>query len=137
LATKTLDEWIGEENAAILSGFRYVGSYIITLERPDVSMEIVGMLKSVGFDYTMEFLSGKRKADDILWNLPSMNIPKTKVLREIAIQTTALKGIKGLGKCRFRCGGSELALASKQTRSGDEQTTVFVTCVNCLRTWKQ
>ena len=38
-------------------------------------------------------------------------------------------GIKGLGKCG-KCGNEELAISAKQTRSGDEPTTIFYKCIN-------
>lgn len=42
---------------------------------------------------------------------------------------------KGMFKCK-RCSSYYTAHVEKQTRGGDESTTIFVTCTDCLFSWK-
>ena len=42
---------------------------------------------------------------------------------------------EGVLECN-KCGSNKTFSYSKQTRSGDEATTVFATCSNCGTSWK-
>ena len=43
--------------------------------------------------------------------------------------------LSGVYKCKT-CGGDKTIQHETQTRSADEPMTLFVTCVNCKKTWK-
>jgi transcription elongation factor S-II len=55
-------------------------------------------------------------------------------------ETAALEGSKEEGcdlfKCR-RCGKSRTRYWEMQTRSADEPMTIFITCLNCGKKWRQ
>lgn len=129
--------WNGTDaQARKLSSLTYPnGSPIITPTRKDVIREVVGMLETNGYDFTLDFLSNASSPDYILWEQPSMDDGRDKVSRELTIQQAEEKGVKDVGKCRY-CASTELVFATKQLRSGDEPATIFVRCVMCQKQWK-
>lgn len=109
---------------------------IITTDRRDVFIEILGMIVNHGYDFTLDFLMQASKPDDILWNQPALDTARVSVLREITIQTIEKVGITTIGNCPF-CGSRELRVDIKQISSGDEGSTAFYSCVNCNKRWNQ
>ena len=133
-----LNVWAGnEEKIEQLLNLRYDdGSSIIDIKRRDVFLEIIGMLRSEQFEEVIDFLRTTHNPEQVLWNQKSMNVGRNKVLREIEIQQAEEVGVKGVGKCRY-CPSTELVFATKQLRSADEPSTIFVTCVMCQKRWRQ
>lgn len=111
-------------------------SPIYDTNRQDIIFEIIGMFKSLQYDEVIKFLKTVRKPRDILWEQPSMEEGRTKVLRELVIYQEDLQGVKGVGKCKF-CPSTELSMGMKQLRSGDEPMTVIYQCVKCHKKWSQ
>jgi DNA-directed RNA polymerase subunit M/transcription elongation factor TFIIS len=111
------------------------GDPIIDPEHLDILMEIIGMIRSEGFEQAVQFLDGAEDPNFILWEQPSMEEGHNALARELELQQTEEKGIKGIGKCRF-CPSTELIVKQAQTRSGDEGMTVFTRCVMCQKQWK-
>lgn len=114
------------------------GRAIIDLQRRDILLEIIGMLKNNPYPEVVTFLqsSSVTKASDVLWGQKAMDEGREKVAREISIRQMEEKGIKGIGKCR-KCQSTELVSARTQTRSLDEPATVFVRCILCGHKWQQ
>jgi DNA-directed RNA polymerase subunit M/transcription elongation factor TFIIS len=128
---------ITDLNIEELTRLRYSDrTSIIDIARPDVILEIAGMLNKYPYSEVLIFLQQVKSVDDLLWDQPSMDEYHLKFEREIAIYKTEEKGTVNFGKCRF-CPSTELAIAMKQTRSGDEPLTVFVSCVKCGKRWRQ
>ena len=111
-------------------------SPIITIDRRDVILEIVGMLVKNDFAEILDFLTDAPSVDHVLWKQKSLDEGRTKLAREIAIQQAEDVGVKGVGKCKY-CPSTELVFSLKMTRSGDEAMTVFVRCVLCTKQWRQ
>jgi hypothetical protein len=130
--------WRGTEpQVRILAGLTYLdGSLIITPARKDIVREVVGMLRSDGFDYTVDFLTDAPNPEFVMWDQSALNPGRDKVARELIIQQSEDKGVKGVGKCRY-CASTELVFATKQLRSGDEPATIFVRCVMCQKQWRE
>lgn len=47
-----------------------------------------------------------------------------------------LEAVSGIMKC-FSCGSDKIQSFNKQTRGGDEGTTVFARCTQCGKGWKE
>lgn len=135
---KLIDVWEGTvEQAQQLTALRYQnGNSIIDINRRDVIMEIIGMLRIQPFDEILDFLTDALDPGFILWEQESMDEGRVKVAREIVIQQAEEVGVKRVGKCRY-CPSTELVFATKQLRSGDEPATIFVRCVMCQKNWRQ
>lgn len=133
-----MDVWNGtEEQVKVLLQLRYSnGNLIIDPNRKDIIMEIIGMLRIQSFDEIIDFLTDAPSQEYILWDQKSMDEGRNKVSREIDMNQAKDEGVKGIGKCRY-CPSTELAFATKQTRSGDEPMTVFVRCVMCQKQWRE
>lgn len=134
----TLSLWNGtREQAATLSGLTYPdGTRILTSERTDIFMEVLGLLRNEGYEFVNTYLRNARSPEDVMWNQPAMKESKKKLAREIALYQEPEKGTSGVGNCRY-CPSTELVFYRAQTRSGDEAMTVFVRCVMCQKNWKQ
>lgn len=111
------------------------GDDIVTLDRKDIIIEIVDMIMgSQEFEETLKFLSSAKNPDYVILENPNMMIVKKQASREIPMYEYDKVGIKGIGRCR-KCGSEELLYAYKQTRSGDEPTTVKASCIMCGASW--
>ena len=130
--------WKGtEEQILQLSQLKYENaSPIIDVNRRDIIMEIIGMLRNQPFSDVIAFLTDAPNPEFILWDQKSMDEGRIRVIREINIQQSEEVGVKGVGKCKY-CPSTELVFAQKQTRSGDEPMTVIVRCVMCQKQWRQ
>jgi hypothetical protein len=130
--------WKGtEQQVRTLTALTYPDNTpIIHPGRRDVLREIVGMLKTNGYQFTVDFLTGAPSPDYVMWDQPALDSGRDKVARELTIQQTADKGVKGVGKCRY-CPSTELVFATKQLRSGDEPATIFARCVMCQKQWRE
>lgn len=135
---KLIDVWEGTaDQAAQLAALQYQdGNLIIEPKRRDVIMEVIGMLQNQSFDEVMDFLTDAPSPEFVLWEQDAMDIGRTKVAREIAIQQAEEVGVKGVGRCRY-CPSTELVYALKQLRAADEPATIFVRCVMCNKQWRQ
>ena len=130
--------WGGtREQVEQLSRLQYKngGGLIIVPERRDIIMEVVGMLQKETYENVLAFLSEAVNPDYILWEQHALEEGHVKILRESTILQTEETGIKGYGKCKY-CSSTELVVATKQMRSGDEPTTIFVRCILCKKGWK-
>lgn len=52
-----------------------------------------------------------------------------EVVQDLIVNTVGLK-------CK-RCGSDQINVVSRQTRSSDEATSKFYTCLNCGNKWRQ
>ena len=112
------------------------GKPIIDPNHPDILIEILGMLHKYDGKSVIDFLKRAPNADYIYWEQPSMEEGKAHVAREIEIYQTKEVGVKGVGTCHH-CKSNELVYATKQLRSADEASTIFVRCVTCNKQWSQ
>ena len=138
LLLSTMTTWNGtQEQVSKLATLHYPnGDYIIDIRRKDILMEILGMLHTQGFATTYDFLSKASDPDYIIWEQKSMEEGRNKFLRETAIKFAEPVGIEGIAVCQ-KCGSKKVAVALKQTRSGDEPMTTFYKCVQCGAEWRQ
>jgi DNA-directed RNA polymerase subunit M/transcription elongation factor TFIIS len=139
ILTKLMPQWNGTpEQVQELAQLKYVNSNteIINPRERDVLLEVVSMLSKYRYEDILAFLRSAPDADYIMWNQPAMEEGRARVAREIAIQQSEPQGIKGVGKCRV-CPSTELQIATKQTRSCDEEATVSYACVACGAKWRK
>ena len=137
LLANVWDEGTQDQIDTLVSLTYTTGKKILTIERrPDVFIEIVGMLRSQPFDEVIEFLKNATDPDYIFWKQPALNPFEKKLQREIALHEEKEVGVKGIGRCRF-CSSNELKFVIRQTRSSDEPATVFVRCVSCQKNWRE
>lgn len=65
---------------------------------------------------------------------------KTLADRQLLREQKLLEGNKGMATDRFKCGQCkkrECSYYEMQTRSADEPMTIFITCLNCGKRWRQ
>jgi len=132
----TISLWKGNENMVKeLTSLKYKnGGYIIDINRKDILIEIIGMLKNLKYDDVVDFLRDAENPEYILWEQPSLDEARNNLAREITVKLSEEKGIKNVGKCKY-CNSKELVFVLKQTRSGDEGFKTFIRCVECQKHW--
>lgn len=121
-----------------LQNVKYLDSneYIWDTSDLQVTMEILGILRTVPFEDFYPVLQTVRNRDELIWNRSHFDKEEEKVNEEISIMTMQETTIKGSGNCRY-CGSSEIIVRRQQLRSGDEPMAVLKTCVKCHRFWKE
>lgn len=124
-----------KEQLAKLLDLKYVdGEAILTVDRPDVVLEVVQLITSFDLKLTLEFLDNSINDLYVVWDSPFMENAKIDSIREIKMLTAKEKGVTTAGKCLF-CGSTSLLIARKQMRSGDEGTSIVTKCCMCGRMW--
>lgn len=116
-----------------LIGLTYSGNaerFVLSEDRIELLMEIVGMLKTDDYKNVVAFLRSTSGPDEVLWQQSAMDIGRTKIARELTLLQFEETGVKGVGKCKY-CGGTEMSFQTKQLRSGDEPATIFWRCLLC------
>ena len=122
-----------EAISSVLLSLKYKGTddYIIDINRKDIIMEIVPMLRTTDLDKVVKFLQKANDPDYILWNQKSVEQGKVKYSRQIAMLYEQKEGIElDNNSCRF-CSSKKLVFRLAQTAGGDEGTRIFTTCVAC------
>ena len=109
---------------------------ILSRERRDVLLEILGLIVDIGFEKTMSYLRSTTSPEDLLQNLPNLREEKGKLDVEATLLRQKERGIKGVGKCG-KCGSGELVFVENQRRSADEPATVSVRCIQCGNKWHE
>ena len=93
------------------------------------------MLKLKRPEQAANFLATKSVTSDLIWENPLLLAEQKKESQYVSLMSSRLETVKGVYKCG--CGGEEVLLAQKQTRSGDEGMTTFIRCVKCKKTWTE
>jgi hypothetical protein len=88
-----------------------------------------------------------RAGEVLITDIPAMNemeiFPenwRTLIERQSLREQRILEGDKGMATDRFRCSRchkKECTYYEMQTRSADEPMTIFITCLNCGKRWRQ
>lgn len=73
-----------------------------------------------------------RKLNPNLSDKIMKDIEKAEKKRDLLQYVGEVKGLK----CR-NCGSNRIAIDTKQTRASDEAETVYYTCANCQKKWRQ
>lgn len=104
------------------------------LQNPYQFNEVYSLIRELGFNTALEYLELHPNYPDLIFNSPLMSGPKinAEIYKQVARNKIKLQ--KG-EKCR-RCGSENTISVGKQTRSLDEPTTVFTTCLTCQNKWK-
>lgn len=109
---------------------------IINQNNEDIVKEVISLYMKNGLDFTVQFLNGCKNNEHIFWESPEMSEARESLAHEASVYQTQEQGVKGVGKCKY-CPSTELAYATKQTRSGDEPQTIFVQCTMCRKKWRE
>jgi len=84
----------------------------------------------------MCILMQNSRPDQVGFAHPSFDNQKTSFNEKQTYLTSPPEVVEGIFTCH-KCKSTRTISYAKQTRSGDEATTVFVTCVNCQRKWTE
>ena len=71
----------------------------------------------------------------VLWDVPEMEIYRHKLEEQDDFLENPFEIEDGVIECN-KCGSKRTYSYTKQTRSGDEATTVFSVCAKCGAKWK-
>lgn len=112
------------------------GSLVTEQIQQDVIVDIVGLIKELGWDSAKKLVISSQNYSDFRNNSPMMVNSYNKFMRDLEIIIDKDMGVEGLGTCS-KCKGTKVSFYEKRTRGGDEAVTVFVTCVACGHRWKQ
>ena len=124
--------WNGTEaQAKTITDLTYENNeYIIDGNDIEIFVEVISILQNDGFEYAVKFLDNAPSRAYILWDQSALDASKSVLQREMDMYEDTETGVTGVGKCPS-CGSNELLFSSKQTRGGDEGTTVFTRCTSC------
>lgn len=75
------------------------------------------------------------KAKKVGWNEPIYDNSRMKREEHDKYLDHPFELSEGISECR-KCGNKKVYMFAMQTRSGDEATTTFCRCQNCLASWK-
>ena len=148
LTSLTRDEntaLVTKEEAVILSSLTFSnGSEILTLEDRYFLYEMINLLYATGYDSTLNFLSVdwmeifgpvENIRTKILFRSPLLDAAREKFDIDLDIYRNTIEVAKGAVDCK-NCGSDETISVEKQTRGGDEMTSVKVTCLQCNHKWQ-
>jgi len=121
------------------------GEYLLTSNNPGFVYEIFGMIQTLGFDQTLNFLEAL-DPKNYKGKIPSRTVldsvlferEDTLYQNDIAIIRDEFQvKVKGLYKCP-KCGGQDTVdQTSSRQRSSDEATIFEITCQSCSHRWKR
>ena len=86
-------------------------------------------------DIKLTDILSKIKNNKYCWNQQNFEEIKYKIKEHDNFVICPFEVAEGVLECN-KCGSKKTFSYSKQTRSGDESTTVFATCVMCKSSWK-
>ena len=75
------------------------------------------------------------KSNHYIWNNPFFDNIRNSLIEQDNFIISPFEIDEGVLQCD-KCGSKKTFSYSKQTRSGDESTTVFAVYANCKATWK-
>ena len=84
---------------------------------------------------TLKYVLQQIKSGKVLWNCEEMNTYKHKLQEQDDFLENPFEIEDGVIQCN-KCGSKRTYSYTKQTRSGDEATTVFSVCAKCGAKWK-
>ena len=90
--------------------------------------ETIWLIKERGYEEALDFIT----KDDIFEN-PLLDKAKQKFYTDMNIYKTRVE-VEAGEKCR-KCGSVETISVTKQTRSGDEISSIKIICLNCRFRW--
>ncbi len=98
--------------------------------------------KRVEYQIVFDLLTGKElpvlkkelQNGKVLWEHPAFEEPAKKLEEVQFFISNPVDAVSGVFTCG-KCGGDKTVSFSKQVRSADEGTSVFVKCVGCSNTW--
>lgn len=108
----------------------------ILLSDSEILLEIIQLSDKYPSKEIISFFEDIKSREEVFFPKEIFQRAKELENREVNLQIVELKGVKGIGKCRY-CGNEELIFNQAQTRAGDEGMTTFVNCPRCGRSWKK
>lgn len=104
---------------------------------PENIIEIAGLFDNIGIKETIKFLEENKGQEFItlLRSSPNFTEARRKYFLDITAPFRSIANvIEGIYTCP-KCGSKKVTTVQKQTRSSDEPTTEFNSCV-CGNTWR-
>ena len=127
-----------DDQIPLLLELRYIdGNSIFRLEDKMLIYEVVGMIMQLGFEETYRYLSSRpwRTAKEIVRENPLLKKYRDAVRRNLLLAKYKPRLTETLNPCK-KCGGPTLS-DTRQTRGGDEGSSVIIQCLACNIVWKE
>ena len=121
-----------EKNKSIFK--KNIDKYIENMSYDDKNMIMYSILLDIEKSSLKEVLHNI-KTHKYNWDNTHFNEIKCKIKEQDNFIVCPFEVDEGVLECN-KCGSRKTFSYSKQTRSGDESTTVFATCVICKSSWK-
>ena len=113
---------------------KYINQYIINMSHQDITMLLYSILLDIDKLPLKEVLNNI-KTCKYNWDNQYFDDIKSNIKEQDNFIVCPFEVDEGVLECT-KCGSKKTFSYSKQTRSGDESTTVFATCVMCKSSWK-
>ncbi len=91
---------------------------------------IINSIENDYFDYTIDKIENIYQLNLKKWNKFIEQEKSFERMKQISTETT------DIFKC-MKCYKNKCIFTTAQIRSGDEGTTIFISCINCGNKWKQ
>lgn len=119
-----------EKNINILKNI-IDGMNLSESQRKRVEYQIVGdILSGIDLKDIKSYLIDRK----VLWNHETFSDDAKKIQEVQFFLSNPVEAVSGIFTC-IKCGHDKTISFSKQVRSADEGTSVFVKCVSCNNTW--
>lgn len=130
---------VGEDGKPIMSADQLAELQqkgLVNYDDPVAMYEMLGLINQLGHLKTLQFLTpGLTSMKSDILNSPLMSEARAREEKDISIMMEEDKVYVQTDPCPD-CGNKNVSAYRKQTRSADEPMTVFLTCLNCGRKWK-
>jgi DNA-directed RNA polymerase subunit M/transcription elongation factor TFIIS len=130
------NKWTKEQIEYLL-GLKYDdGTKKVLFTDLEMLLEILSLSKVKSAQEVIDSLRIAQERNELFWSKNVFKKAKELESKEINLQIIELKGVKGIGECRY-CGNKKLIFNQLQTRAGDEGMTTIIQCPRCGRSWKR
>lgn len=126
-----------EEVSSFVGITKSNGSPLLTIKNPALISEILSFLYQNTFDQVYEYLeeTKDRSSHTIILNMPGFDSARRKFKSDIDALSYEPEIAESESVQCTKCNEWKTSFVMKQTRSGDEQMTAFISCKNCGNRW--
>ena len=136
LATRLANVLDAKELKTILSlKYKDTDEHILKDRDGSLAMEVMGLIKALGFTEAVKFLRGCKARDNVLWDNPTLQDEKLIDESLKSIQMNKNRGLIVDVNCG-KCGGKKATMFRQQVRRSDEPMTEYYSCVTCPNSWR-
>tara|TARA_R110000824_G_scaffold261072_1_gene449698 strand:- start:28 stop:468 length:441 start_codon:yes stop_codon:yes gene_type:complete len=106
------------------------------IKNPEYIVEVAGLIENIGIKETIKFLEKNKDKEflSLIKEAPPYNEARRKYFLDLTAPLRSIQNmVEGIYTCP-KCNGKKVKTIQKQTRSSDEPTTEFNSCV-CGHNW--